>query len=60
MRIFIADATVNRNSDKENATIYPVTPTKELGSDISIKNHVSLQGFFGQKLHFEPFNSQIG
>lgn len=37
----ILDAAVNRNSDKENGTIYPVTPTKELGSDISVKHHVS-------------------
>lgn len=36
------DATVNRNSDKENGTIYPVTPTKELGSDFSTKHHVCL------------------
>ncbi|XP_055317396.1 probable cyclin-dependent serine/threonine-protein kinase DDB_G0292550 isoform X2 [Sitodiplosis mosellana] len=35
------DATVNRNSDKENGTIYPVTPTKELGNDITIKHHTS-------------------
>lgn len=37
----ILDATVNRNSDKENGTIYPVTPTKELGSETSIKPTVS-------------------
>lgn len=37
-----ADATVNRNSDRENGTIYPVTPTKELNSDFSTSKHVSL------------------
>lgn len=36
------DATVNRNSDRENGTIYPVTPTKELNGDFSsTKHHVS-------------------
>lgn len=37
---YISDATVNRNSDKENGTIYPVTPTKELVNDIGTKHHV--------------------
>lgn len=37
------DATVNRNSDRENGAIYPVTPTKELNSDFgSSKHHVSV------------------
>lgn len=33
------DATVNRNSDRENGTIYPVTPTKELNSDYGTTKH---------------------
>ncbi|XP_031622121.1 hybrid signal transduction histidine kinase A-like [Contarinia nasturtii] len=36
-----SDATTNRNSDKENGTIYPVTPTKELNNDTSVKHHAS-------------------
>lgn len=44
------DATVNRNSDRENGTIYPVTPTKELNGDFSSsKYHVSGQS--GQYAH---------
>lgn len=44
--IFSLDATINRNSDKENGTIYPVTPTKELGNDITMKHHVSQMSQF--------------
>lgn len=48
----ISDATVNRNSDKENGTIYPVTPTKELGSDFSVKHHVSSNSLSENQLDF--------
>lgn len=49
MRKCVLDATINRNSDKENGTTYPVTPTKELGNDITVKHHVS--GIFVKKLN---------
>lgn len=43
---FASDAAVNRNSDKENGTIYPVTPTKELGNDLTMKHYVSQMSQF--------------
>lgn len=37
----IPDATVNRNSDKENGTTYTVTPTKDPSNNSSAKQTVS-------------------